>query len=61
MKVAGGDGILVCVRQTGQGKGSGAEFDFQSAWLFTVRDDQVVRIRAYVDQAEGLEAVGLRK
>jgi ketosteroid isomerase-like protein len=61
MKVVGGDGVLVCLRQTGRGKGSGAEFDFQSAWLFTVRDGGVVRIRAYLDQAEALEAAGLRE
>src|SRR5919197_5745231 len=46
VKVAGEDGVLLCLHQTGRGKGSGAEFDFQSAWLFTVRDGRVVRIRA---------------
>jgi ketosteroid isomerase-like protein len=61
VKVVGQDGVLFCFRQTGQGKGSGAEFDFQSAWLFTVRDDQVVRIRSYLDKAKALEAVGLRE
>ena len=60
VKVAGEDGVLLCLRETGRGKGSGAEFDFQSAWLFTVRDGRVVRIRAYLDQAEALEAAGLR-
>jgi ketosteroid isomerase-like protein len=59
MKVAGEDGVLVSFRQTGRGKGSGAEFDFQSAWLFTVREDRVVRIRSYLDRAEALEAAGL--
>jgi ketosteroid isomerase-like protein len=59
VKVAGQDGVLLCLRQTGQGKGSGAEFDIQSAWLFTVRDDRVVRIRSYLDQAEAIEAAGL--
>jgi len=59
MKVAGGDGVLVCFRQSGRGEGSGAEFDFQSAWLFTVRDDRVLRIRSYLDQTEALEAAGL--
>jgi ketosteroid isomerase-like protein len=54
--VVGGDGVLFCFRQTGRGKGSGAEFDFQSAWLFTVRDDRVVRIRSYLDRKEALEA-----
>jgi ketosteroid isomerase-like protein len=59
MKVVGEDGVLACLRQTGRGKGSGAEFDFQSAWLFTVRDGGVARIRSYLDQAEALEAAGL--
>ena len=61
VKIAGEDGVLLCLRETGRGKGSGAEFDFQSAWLFTVRDDRVVRIRPYLDRAEALEAAGLRE
>ena len=40
-------------------QGSSAEFDVRPGWVFTVRDGEVVRIKAYLDRAEALEAVGL--
>jgi ketosteroid isomerase-like protein len=51
--------VLVSLRLRGRGKGSGAEFHARSGWVYTVRDGLVVHIRAYVDLAEALEAVGL--
>ena len=56
---AGGTDVLVCLHIHGRGKGSGAGFDVQAGWIFTVRHGDVVRIRAYFDRAEALEAVGL--
>jgi|SRR5215208_3198376 len=56
---AGGDDVLACLRIHGQGKGSRAEFDVRPGWIFTVRGSEIVRIRAYYERAEALEAVGL--
>ena len=53
--------VLVCLRLRGRGKGSGAEFNARSGWVYTVRNGIVVHIRAYVDRDEALEAVGLRE
>ena len=56
---SGADDVLVCLHIHGRGKGSSAEFDVRAGWIFTVREGEVVRIRAYLDRAEALEAVGL--
>jgi ketosteroid isomerase-like protein len=56
---AGGDDVLVCLHIHGRGKGSSAEFDIRPGWIFTVRRNEVVRIRAYYERAEALEAAGL--
>jgi ketosteroid isomerase-like protein len=53
--------VLVCLRLRGRGKGSQAEFDIRAGWVYTVRNGAVVHIRAYMDRAEALEAVGLQE
>ncbi len=58
---AGADRVLCSLHIHGRGKGSSAEFDVRAGWVFTVREGEVVRIRAYLDRAEALEAVGLSK
>jgi ketosteroid isomerase-like protein len=61
LRESGDDTVLVLLRIRGRGKASSAQFDFRSGWLYSLRDGQVVRIRAYLDRAEALEAVGLRE
>ncbi len=56
---AGKDDVLCCLHIHGRGRGSSAEFDVRPGWVFTVRDGEVVRIKAYLDRADALEAVGL--
>ena len=56
---AGGDRVLVLARHGGVGRGSGARVDAPVAHVFTLRDGKVIEWRAYLDRAEGLEAVGL--
>jgi ketosteroid isomerase-like protein len=56
---AGEDRVLVCLHIEGRGKGSSAAFDVRAGWVFTVRDGQVVRIRAYYERSAAFEAVGL--
>ena len=55
---AGNDDVLCCLHIHGRGRSS-AEFDVRAGWVFTVRDGEVVRIKAYFDRADALDAVGL--
>jgi ketosteroid isomerase-like protein len=57
----GGDQVLALLRVRGRGKGSGAEFDIGAGWLFTLTQARVVRVDAYLDRLEALEAAGLRE
>jgi ketosteroid isomerase-like protein len=56
---AGDDRVLVLVRVRGRGKSSGAEFDIRGGWLFAMREGAAVRVDAYLDRREALEAAGL--
>jgi ketosteroid isomerase-like protein len=53
------DRVLVFVRATATGMGSGAPTDSHIAHEFTFRDGLIVRIKVYLDRAEALEAAGL--
>ena len=55
-----GDDVLARTRHHGRGKGSGVEVEMQIFQLLTLRNGKVVRMRMYYDEAEALEAVGLR-
>ena len=56
-----GDSVVVRVHQWGRGKGSGVAVDAEFWQVWTIRNGNVVRWRAYATEAEALEAVGLRK
>jgi uncharacterized protein len=56
-----GDQVVAFNRQSGRGKGSGAEVEMRNAWVFALRGGKIVRITPYWDRAEALEAVGLRE
>ena len=57
-----GSRVLVLVRFSGRGKGSGAPVtNFVGANLFTFEDGKVVRLVLYSDRDEALEAAGLRE
>jgi ketosteroid isomerase-like protein len=51
--------IVVLVRVLGRGRGSGAEMDNRIAHVWTYRGDKAVRMVAYEEQADALEAAGL--
>jgi ketosteroid isomerase-like protein len=55
-----GEQVVVVLRESGEGKGSGAVMDQRIGAVITVRDGLIVRTRLYRDPAEALEAVGLR-
>ena len=53
--------IVVFVHVLGRGRGSGAEMDNRIAHVWTYREDKAVRMVAYEEPADALEAVGLRE
>jgi hypothetical protein len=55
------DRVLVFLRVSGRGQGSGAEFDIRIAHLWTLRDGVVVRGEGYGDRDEALEAAGVNE
>ena len=56
---AGEDRIVGFFTQSATGKGSGARVEQPYFIVFDMRDGQLVRMRAYLDRAEALEAAGL--
>jgi uncharacterized protein len=52
--------VLVFVRVSATGKGSGAPVEIRAAHEFTIRDGLVVRFKVYRDREEALEAAGLQ-
>jgi uncharacterized protein len=56
---AGGDQVVLLFHIEGRGKDSGAVFEEDPAWIYTIRDGKVTRIEAYLDREEALEATGL--
>jgi ketosteroid isomerase-like protein len=56
-----GDLVVVFVRSIGTGRASGIEVDLRSAWLVTVFDHKITRLRLYREREEALEAAGLRE
>ena len=51
--------MLVFVRVSATGEGSGAPVEIPAAHEFTIRDGRVVRFKAYANRADALEAAGL--
>jgi ketosteroid isomerase-like protein len=54
-----GDLVLVFIRSTGRGRGSGVDVDLRSAWLVSVVDKQITRLRLYRNREEALQAARL--
>ena len=55
------DRVVATCRVRARGKQSGAESDSPFGYLFEFRNGAVVRVRAFLDPKEALEAAGLRK
>jgi ketosteroid isomerase-like protein len=56
-----GDQVLALLHETARGASSGVHVDQRPAFLFEFRDARIVRMRAYLDRAEALRAVGLEE
>jgi ketosteroid isomerase-like protein len=57
--VDAGDQVVVTVRYSGRGAGSGVEFDQKSFEVYELRDGRCVRKTEYADRAEALAAAGV--
>jgi ketosteroid isomerase-like protein len=55
------DRVVATCRVRARGKQSGAESDSPFGYLFEFRNGAVVRVRAFLDPNEALEAAGLRE
>jgi hypothetical protein len=51
--------VLVFVRVTATGQGSGAAVEVRNAREFTIRDGLIVRFKVHPDRSAALKAVGL--
>ena len=54
-----GDDVVVTVRYSGRGRGSGIEFEDRLFDVYTVRDGRCVRKLEFRQRSEALEAAGL--
>jgi ketosteroid isomerase-like protein len=54
----GDDRVLILFGIHTRGKGSGAVAEARPGWIYTIRDEKVVRIEAYLDRDEALAAAG---
>lgn len=54
-----GDRVVAVVREVAKGRSSGLEIDGRWGYLVTVEDGLIVRIEAYRDAAQALQAAGL--
>lgn len=51
--------VLLLLRLTMRGRGSGARVETEPGWIFTVGNGVVVRVDAFIDREEAFEAAGL--
>jgi ketosteroid isomerase-like protein len=56
-----GDRIAMLAEFAGSGQASGAPFTGKIATVSVLQDGKAIRVQAYLDYAEALEAVGLRE
>ena len=59
--IAAGDSVVVAVHQRGVGTESGAAVEWRGFHVWTFRGRSVIRLEAFPNRAEALEAVGLRE
>ena len=59
--VTAGDEVVTSIRISARGRVSGLVIEQRIPTVWTVQRGRVVRVRGYRDEAEALEAVGLRE
>ena len=55
-----GEHVVVTVRYTGRGRGSGVPFDARSHEVCTLRDGNIVRKVEFTERSQALQAAGLQ-
>jgi ketosteroid isomerase-like protein len=58
---AAGDVVVVTYQLSARGRGSGVEVELSITLVWKLQAGKVVRIRAYTNRGEALEAAGLRE
>jgi ketosteroid isomerase-like protein len=59
--IAADDSVMVRVKQAGRGRVGTVAIEMPTYWqLYTLRDGRAVRVAIYRDEAEALQAAGLR-
>jgi ketosteroid isomerase-like protein len=56
---AGGDDVVVFLREIAKGRESGIEMETETATIYTVRDGKLWRVRPFLDREVALRAAGL--
>jgi ketosteroid isomerase-like protein len=56
-----GDTVLVHVLRSGIGKGSGAPVEDRAVHVWTFQGGRVIRLQVFQEEAEALEAAGLKE
>ncbi|HEY4429222.1 MAG TPA: nuclear transport factor 2 family protein [Solirubrobacteraceae bacterium] len=56
-----GEHVVVILRMTAKGRGSGIEIERQDAFVFEMRDGKIARMDYFNNRADGLKAVGLEE
>ena len=56
-----GDTVVVLQRERRRGRQSGVEVETDTASVIQLRNGRIWRLQGYMDQADALEAVGLRE
>ena len=54
-----GDRVLMVLRESGRGKGSGVPVEQRTFFLYDLRDRMIVRVTVLLDKDQALEAAGL--
>jgi ketosteroid isomerase-like protein len=57
----GGGTVAAVVVESGRGKGSGAPVERETAAIYTVLGDKIVRVTGYPSEQAALEAAGMRE
>jgi len=56
-----GECVVMVVRESARGKGSGVPVVQETFWVYTLRSGQIVHAKVLVDRSQALEAAGLSK
>jgi ketosteroid isomerase-like protein len=55
-----GDNVVLLIRQSGTGKGSGAPMEMSYGQVFSIRDEKIVWVKTYLDRTAAFEDAGTR-